>query len=299
MNPFGPCRLCGIQSTLRESHILPAFSIRWLRKSSGGGHIRQSSSPNVRIQDGVKLYWLCDSCENILCNSETEFANKLFHPYTNRQQYEFKYETWLLHFCVSISWRVLEYHRTNVNLQGYSPEDMDWIDRASLVWKEFLLGQRPHPGGYRQHLIPCEEIHSMTFPAGEVSPHINRYLMRAIDMALVRGEATNFVYSKLGRFIILGFIREDHPNRWQGSKVHAKRGILEPRSYSLPIQLFRFINGRANTIIQAISEISPRQREKIERSLRNNKDRFINSDQFLAIDSDARLFGMAAFDQEP
>jgi len=231
-----------------------------------------------------------------LGQAETAFSSKLFYPYTERQQSEFKYEMWLLHFCVSISWRVLEYHRTNTNLKGYSHEDIERIDKARTVWREFLLGKRPHPGVYRQHLIPFHEIHSMTFPAGEVSPWIHRYLMRAIDMDLLRGKTTNVVYSKLGRFIILGFIREDHPNRWQGSQVQAKKGTVEPRNYKLPIQFFRYINERANKITKSMLDMSPRQQAKIDKGLRENRERFIASDQFLAMQSDARLFGMAAFD---
>ncbi|MCS6286886.1 MAG: hypothetical protein H8K08_15805 [Nitrospira sp.] len=293
---MGPCKLCGVDSILRLSHILPAFAIRWLRESSGGGHIRVSSSPNVRIQDGLKLYWLCDSCEDLLGKTETAFSNKLFYPYTERIQSEFRYENWLLHFCVSLSWRVLEYHRVNTTLEGYSHEEIKQIDKARTVWKEFLQGKRPHPGVYRQHLIPFEEIRSFTFPVEDVSPWIHRYLLRAIDMDLLRGKTTNVVYSKLGRFIILGFIREDHPSRWQGAQVRAKKGTIEPRNYKLPIQFFRYINERANKITRAMLDISPRQQAKIDESLRENKERFIASDQFLAMQSDAQLFGIAAFD---
>ncbi len=259
MSPANPCRLCGSESTLRQSHILPAFAIRWLRESSGGGHIRRGSSPNVRIQDGLKLYWLCNSCEERFGQSETAFSKKIFYPCTNRQQWRFNYEQWLLHFCVSLSWRVLEYYRTETTiLEQYTPEEVERIDRARTAWKEFLLGQRPHPGSYRQHLIPFEEIASFTFPSSEVSPAINRYLMRVVDMDLARGKTTMFAYSKLGRFIIIGFIREEHPNRWQGSQVRAKVGTIEPGNNSLPIQFLRYLNERADTIRQLVDNLRRR-----------------------------------------
>jgi hypothetical protein len=251
----------------------------------------------MRIQDGIKLYWLCTSCETLLSQSETAFSRKLFYPYTNGQKTEFTYGTWLLHFCVSISWRVLEYHRAETELKGYSQEDQERIDEASTAWKEFLLGKCPHPGLYRQHLIPFEEIHSLTFERHEVSQSINRYLMRAIDMDLARNKSTIFVYSKLGRFVIIGFIRNDYSNQWQGSRVHATKGIIEPRDHKLPIQFFRFINRRSELVTQSMSEISPRQRARIDRALDENRDRFVKSDQFRAMQSDARLFGMAAFDE--
>lgn len=105
-----------------------------------------------------------------------------------------------------------------------------------------------------------------------------------------------FAYSKLGRFIIIGFIREEHPNRWQGSQVRAKVGTIEPGNNSLPIQFLRYLNERADTIRQLASKISPSQLDKIDKAFRDNAERFVSSDQFQALENDVRLFGMAAFE---
>ena len=74
------CAFCGQQVPLRESHVLPAFAFRWLRGRSGTGHIRHTDNPNRRVQDGLKLKWLCDACEGRFSRSETTFATKVFHP---------------------------------------------------------------------------------------------------------------------------------------------------------------------------------------------------------------------------
>ena len=105
--PKGQCRLCDAESDLHLSHIVPAFAYRWLRESSGNGHLRSGSSPNQRVQDGPKRYWLCTICEGMLSRSETSFATKLFFPYTDDEATLFIYGEWLLQFCVSVSWRVL------------------------------------------------------------------------------------------------------------------------------------------------------------------------------------------------
>ena len=127
------------------------------------------------------------------------------------------------------------------------------------------------------------------------APNINRYLMRAIDMDLVRGGTTNFVYAKLGRFVILGFIREDHPNHWRGTKVHATEGHIEPRNYVVPRQFGEYLNSKARRLAELNATISDRQREKIDEAFWTNLDRFAESDSFHAVDSDVRLFGTAAF----
>ena len=56
--PKGTCRLCDTESELQLSHILPAFAIRWLRESSGTGHVRGTAAPNLRVQDGEKRHLL-------------------------------------------------------------------------------------------------------------------------------------------------------------------------------------------------------------------------------------------------
>ena len=98
----GECRLCGREAELRLSHILPGFAFRWLRETSGSGHMRASAAPNKRIQDAVKRYWLCDSCEERFSRVETIFAEKLFYPYHHHGSVRLRYAEWLLTFCVSV-----------------------------------------------------------------------------------------------------------------------------------------------------------------------------------------------------
>jgi hypothetical protein len=128
-----------------------------------------------------------------------------------------------------------------------------------------------------------------------LSPYINRHFMRTIDMDLCQGRNTNYVCSKLGRFLILGFVREDRPNHWKGIKVHVRKGRIEPRTYIVPRGLFGSMNTRARSVTEGYSVISPRQAAKIDQSFRENKDNYIGSDHFIALENDVRMFGQAAF----
>ena len=292
--PEGQCQLCGVDSILKLRHILPAFAYRWLRETSGNGHMRSASSPNQRVQDGLKRYWLCASCEGVLSESETRFASDMFYPYTEGASSRIVYGEWMLRFCVSVSWRVLKFHREESALRDYDSEAVERIDKALDVWKDFLLHRQPTPASYQQHMLPLGPIESASKP-GNLPTNINRYMMRTIDMDLVKSPTTNFVYSKLGRFLILGFIREDHPNRWQGTKINVKTGVVEPRNYSLPNQFLQYINSRAHHIAKQQTQLSERQRQKIDKAFQSNKGRLANSDQLLAMQSDIRMFGEAAF----
>ena len=193
--PKGQCLLCAAESELQLSHVLPAFVFRWKRESSGNGHMRCGSSPNKRVQGGVKRRWLCTSCEGLLSCSETAFATKLFHPYTSGESTRIIYDEWLLRFCVSVSWRVLQFHKEENSLKGYEPDAIAHIAQAESVWKEFLLGRQPHPEQFEQHLIPFVAMESISFPKDEVFPNLNRYLMRTVEMDLCRGRKAIYVYA--------------------------------------------------------------------------------------------------------
>ena len=293
--PEGRCQLCGSESILQLSHILPAFVFRWMRETSGNGHLRFGETPNLRVQDGLKRHWLCASCESLFGRSETAFADQLFHPYSRGESSRFIYGEWLLHFCVSVTWRVLHLYRELTNFKGYEPEDIEHLDAAEAAWKAFLLGQQPHPGLFEQHLLPFDAIESISSTRDDLSPNLNRYLMRTVDTDLCRGGKSIYIYAKLGRFAILGFVREDRRSQWQGTKVHVKTGLIEPRKYILPRAFFEYLNGKARRTAELLASISPRQSEKIDKSFRSNINKFIGSDEFEAMQNDIRMFGDAAF----
>jgi len=290
--PPDTCRLCNAQAHLQLSHVLPAFTYRWLRESSGNGHLRTSAEPNQRVQDGLKRYWLCATCEGLFSKSETAFAGQLFHPYLSASGESFRYSRWLLHFCTSVSWRVLRFYTDENHLKEWEPEAIAHVSAAETTWREFLLGKRPHPGPFQQHLLPLDQVESTT---GELAPNINRYLMRAIHMDLCRGSKSIFTYSKFGRFIIFGFVHEPNLRQWRGTRVHASEGFIEPRKYVLPKALGEYLNEKARSMSAALDSVSDRQQSKIDEAFRANVDRFVGSDAVAAMEADIRLFGDDAF----
>ena len=73
----GVCEPCGKHALLLQSHVLPAFVFKWLKRD---GHIRYAETPNRRSQDGHKRDWLCRECEDLFNSFETPFAGQIFHP---------------------------------------------------------------------------------------------------------------------------------------------------------------------------------------------------------------------------
>jgi len=178
----GSCAFCGKTGALRESHILPAFVYRWLRDRSGTGHIRNSENPNLRVQDGLKLHWLCNECEQRFNQYETAFASKVFHPWHAGVQ-RVLYEEWLLKFCVSISWRVLSYTFGKNPNRIYTEEQTALAARAEKCWKAFLNNEVPHPGVFEQHLVIFDVMESTTVQ--DLPNNFNRFMTGAITLDII------------------------------------------------------------------------------------------------------------------
>lgn len=277
---------------MQLSHVLPAFAFRWLRESSGNGFLRNSKTPNRRIQDGEKRYWLCSGCEQLFSGWEKTFADRLFYPYLKSSGNPIGYAHWLSRFCVSVSWRVLRYHIEHGALEGWEPEAVERAYRAEAVWRAYLLGERKRPAEFEQHLLPLDRIENAT---AQLVPNINRYLMRALHTDLLRGRESIFTYAKLGRFIIIGIIHEPKKDAWKGARVDPVSGTIRPRKYVLPAALIEYLNEKAQAIHSALASVSERQKQKIESTFRANIDKFAGSDAFDAMNADVELFGDKAF----
>ncbi|MBB1602912.1 hypothetical protein [Variovorax sp. UMC13] len=291
MSHMGLCKLCGNTADLQLSHIIPAFVFKWQRASSGNRHLRSSDEPNARVQDGIKKHWLCSDCEELFSRSERAFATHVFHPYVDRSGGRFSYGPWMLHFCVSVSWRLIKLALEEATFDGWTEDEMSSVKRAEVTWREFLLGQRAHPGEFRQHLLPTDEFSSQI--PGMV-PNFNRYMMRAIQMDLARGSKSTFTFAKLGRFMLIGSIREVSSD-WSGTKVNANEGVVAPRKYMVPGSMFGYWNHKAQAMADALGSVSPRQKQKIEDAFRANIERFSESDAFRAMQADVEMFGESAF----
>jgi hypothetical protein len=290
------CGLCNRKSALCESHIIPAFVFRWMRETSATGHIRLGAAPNKRVQDGHKIYLLCSECEEKLSGWEAQFASHIFYPYISNPSSAIRYGKFLLKFCISVSLRVLWLYKKETTFSDWPPELLERMKEAEATWKAVLIGQRQHPGVFEQHILPLEGIESHNHPS--MPTGINRYLMRTIDTDMAHGRRTAFVYSKLGRFIILGFLCMDDPKQWKGTKVHVNNGLLYPRSYTLPASFMNFVFSKARKLAQFRSTISTRQKEKIQETFQKRMPELEQTDDLVAMSHDIRLFGEDAFEAE-
>jgi hypothetical protein len=291
-NIKGLCRLCGDLRELQLSHVVPAFVFKWLKKD---GFIRHAENIDRRVQDGAKAYWLCLECEERLNKWETEFSKKLFHPINSDSSHVASYGDWLLKFCVSISWRTLLYITTDHHLNHFTESQKGEATKALDVWRRFLLGELPNPGKHEQHLLPLDIIKSTAF---NLPPNINRYLTRAVELDVGCSASSAFVFSKLGRFAIFGFINVLKPRSWEGTKVGVRGGTIRPRQYVLPSQVGKYLSDRAQRAWTSMRGLSETEQHKIDKHIMANPDKFIHSDLYRAMEQDIELFGADAFSRK-
>jgi hypothetical protein len=287
---IGICAFCARETILRESHVLPAFAYRWLRGRSGTGHMRHSDNPNRRVQDGLKQRWLCDDCEGLFSKDETAFATNAFYPW-NDGTLHIQYQAWLLRFCVSVSWRVLKFARGRNKIHEYTKVQNTLMDRAEERWRAFLKGEIAHPGDFEQHLLIFDLIESTSIV--DLPSNINRFMSGAITLDIVGSKKSLMTFAKLGNFLIFGMVQKG-PDRWEGTKIHVRRGVLKPGNFVVPAGLLSLIREKAGLAEAALGRVSASQLAKIDESIHGNLDRFANSGQFKAIEADAELFGVQA-----
>jgi hypothetical protein len=138
---IGKCALCGSNSELRESHIIPKLGIKKLKKTSVG-KLRRFDNPNVTIQDSEKQYLLCSKCEELFSTYETAFASNIFHPYLDKNKTEFFYDDKISKFILSVSWRNLYLDIIDWVKNGeISIESLEILIENEKLMREYLLGQ--------------------------------------------------------------------------------------------------------------------------------------------------------------
>jgi hypothetical protein len=292
MTKYGKCKLCCSQKELKESHIISSFLFKWLKRTSVTGFFRSGETPNQRKQDGWKLFLLCEDCEKLFSKWEHCFAKNILEPITEEKQIE-PYGSWLLKFSTSLSWRILQFAKKERPLNHFSNGLISSAENASTVWREFLLDKRPNPGRFEHHMLLFPEL--ITEYKEDLPQNINQYILRSIDIDVPCSKKEAYIYLKIGRIFIFGFIKIQNPKNWHQTKIHVKNGTLLNKHYKIPKEIVDFIFYKARKGFKTQQKMSEKQWDQIGKDYEKNIKHFGNSEMFKAIEQDYKLFGDAAF----
>lgn len=289
----GTCKLCKTEGQLKESHFIPKFVGKWVKKTGVTGYIRDKNEVHKRAQDIAKEYWLCGACEGLFSNWEREFANKVFYPFVDQGESIANYDDWMSKFCASLSWRTLTYMRSKNNREEKSQEYNDALDHAEEHLEKFLLGAESNLNQYEQHVFPLERIESTT--QSGLPPNINRYFLRTMAMDIIGNSTDLFVYTKLPSFIILCIVKAKEPKKMRSSRIALKSSKLSPREYWWPDGFINYLVEKAEAVTEAYSQIPDKHKASFDEYIRKNPEKAANSKLMEAFMHDYDQFGDKVF----
>ena len=282
----GICALCQDETNLKESHLIPKFVGKWLKRTSATGYLRDIDNINKRQQDIPKEYLLCHNCEILFSGWEKLFSEKIFLPFLDKEQYVSSYQAWFSKFCVSLSWRTLIHiKRQNNDFTDETEYFLKQTNLAEINLRNYLLGNTSNLYQYEQHVFPLSEIEkppeSLDFPT-----NINRYFLRSIGIDVVSGKEDIYTFTKLPTFLIIGIISSKYSKKMRESRVALKQGVLRPSNLTMPENLLGYMKDKAREIQIKISDLSADQSDKVYKTVIENLDKTADSKSFQAIKRD-------------
>lgn len=179
-------------------------------------------------------------------------------------------------------------------LADFNESQLRATGAALAIWADFMLDKTAHPGRFEQHFLPFDAIEEPW--RSDMPANINRYILRTLDLDVVRNSTTVFVLSKLGKFFVLGFVDVQFPKQWVGTKVHVQHGVVGQGDITMPRQFGEYLSDEAGRYAIVYNNMSDTQREKIEEAMRKDIDRVAKSKSFEATKHDVGLFGRNAFE---
>lgn len=274
------CRLCQKQNNLQYSHIIPAFAVRWLKRTSLTGRIRNRNS-KVGLQESRRVRLLCSDCEQLLGRDEKTFCERIFIPYHDQQQQSFEYGIWLKRFIVGLHWRVL------VTREDQYPAHAETaFSKAEVEWRSYLLGESSSHGSAEFHLFLAGIVidSTDTLPKG-----LNWYLARGFDSTPIYSEAGMAgVYSKVIKALTFSYLAGKPEDEKVNGTLIADEGRLSV-GQAIEGRFGSLIEDRAKMVEGLPSTISPHQREKLAEKAAANPEWVLRSEGFRIIQAEEQL----------
>ncbi|MGM0803516.1 MAG: hypothetical protein ACQET8_02160 [Bacillota bacterium] len=277
---IGICKLCQKEAELQNSHIIPKFVGRWLKKTSSAGHIRNAVNPNLRIQDLSKDYLLCSECELRFSAVETKFANEIFYPFHKENKKLFHYDKWLQKFLISLNWRVAISGLNNLIPDNH--HSLPLLVSTLETWRLFLLDEIKNPGNCKNHLIFVGITDIKDFNKIQPAPYdhfINmRFLRSVMFSSVVDNENRTFIYSSLCGILFVSHINPRSFSGWTNQTKITKRGTLKTLQINKDKCFGTFLGSKMGSINKHIEQnISEKQENIINQGVLGDIDKALAS----------------------
>lgn len=247
------CALCLRDKTLQKSHIIPKFIGKIIKGNSQTLINGLNPEKNPKPQDITKEYLLCSECEQKISVWENLFRKNLISTQKKNINLPVAYDSWMLKFMVSISWRVLIYLKhskpplekdiTSKKLKKFIPSlESNFHSDANTTlekWRLFLLSETEEIAPYKQHFLI---LNGNNFPNESFGN---------ILFTVYQDKENAYTHAQLGQFIILGIIKQTSPEDWVGTTVNLKEGVLDGKQ-TIPSIYAKWLNNLFNEVENCI-----------------------------------------------
>jgi hypothetical protein len=263
------CNLCGSDSRLQKSHIIPKFVISYLKETSATGFIRHGVNINVRKQDMPKIELLCFSCEQLFSKREKRFSEKFFMKYHTEEATRFEYEEWLRYFAISAFWR---FAITQVNdFEIKHPSLGLHIREAINKWTPFLLEHTNNPADYQYDMFILDIV-TPSHPDVHIDG-MNWLLLRGVDGTIFfnSDNKTVGIYFKIPGFLFCCHLKPNKNKLWKGTTIK-RRGIISAPQHVKDKRFGSFLLHRLRRNREMFDNMSDNQKDKTMSSYLRNID---------------------------
>ena len=134
------CILCQKNQPIQNSHVVPKFVIRYLKRQSPMGYLKQTWNYNQKLQDGWKGAYLCAECDNVTVSEwEDHFKKTWFDPFIKDQKSELLADEKVLSFLLSLLLRYCELfiESTSGRRDSYLPVGLQKLARGLLKGRQY------------------------------------------------------------------------------------------------------------------------------------------------------------------
>lgn len=171
--PARTCVLCESAPPIRNSHIVPNFVVKHLKRGTPVKSLIHSIKPTVPEQDAWKGPYLCEGCEQIVSKLESHFASTVYTPLVNSGVVSLRYDDRIARFLASVHFRYLAF----VADQATTPPPAG-IESLGRSLRHAISGGLAAAPGISLYMAPLYPVRTPVYPPG-----VNHYFFETIDGA--------------------------------------------------------------------------------------------------------------------
>ncbi|EQH20987.1 hypothetical protein [Clostridioides difficile] len=247
------CKLCSQEKPLEDSHIIPKFIYRHIKKESPTKRVRSNIDANKPMQDGEHKPFLCCDCEDMFGKFEDYFKREVFQKAAKNKLNPIEVNEKIFDFSVSVIWRTLKDRIvSNYKIDELHPYEIEKMNTfLNDCEKYFMTNNLSLLDSYNFHIIPT------------TNKMVGLHKIPDDDAINFRGTDASFLaYSKeteghdhlisIVKIPFFLFIAEIIPNEnicgsWIGTRLSLNKTILDEETITYSdLVIYILKNMRAN-----------------------------------------------------